>query len=64
MDLLPYILPLGTSFRVKDVVIDSDAHKVIIEFDAIATDCPCPSCHHRAERMHSHYQLRSYAPQR
>lgn len=55
MDLLPYLLPLGTSFRVEGLVIDTDAHEVTVELDAIAASCPCPSCHHLAERVHSHY---------
>ena len=55
MDLLPYLLPLGSSFRVEGLVIDAAAHKVIVELDAIAASCPCPSCHQLAERMHSHY---------
>ena len=55
MDLLPYLLPLGTSFRVEGLVIDAAAHKVIVELDAIAASCPCPSCHQLAERIHSHY---------
>jgi transposase len=55
MDLLPALLPLGTSFRVGELVIDADAHEVIVELDAIAPGCPCPSCQQLAERIHSHY---------
>ncbi|MEN9935137.1 MAG: hypothetical protein RLZZ387_1716 [Chloroflexota bacterium] len=55
MDLLPYLLPLGTSFRVAGLVIDADAQEVLVELDAIAASCPCPSCQQRAERIHSHY---------
>lgn len=55
MDLLPYLLPLGTSFRVAGLIIDADADQVSVELDAIAVGCPCPSCHHLAERIHSHY---------
>lgn len=55
MDLLPYLLPLGTIFRVEGLVIDAAAHEVIVELDAIAAGCPCPSCHQLAERIHSHY---------
>ena len=29
---------------------------VIVELDSIAAGCPCPSCQHYAERIHSHYQ--------
>jgi hypothetical protein len=55
MDLLPYLLPPGASFRVAGLVIDAEAHELIVEVDAIAAGCPCPSCHHLAERVHSHY---------
>lgn len=55
MDLLPYLLPLDTSFRVTGLVIDADTHEVVVELDAIAADCPCPCCHQLAERVHSHY---------
>lgn len=55
MDLLPYLLPLGTSFHVGGLVIDADANEATVELDAIAAGCPCPSCNHVAERVHSHY---------
>ena len=56
MDLLPYLLPLGTSLHVNDLVIDPEAKAVTVELEATAPSCPCPSCQQPAERMHSHYQ--------
>jgi transposase len=55
MDLLPYLLPLGTSFQVNALAIDGDSPVVSVDLEAIAQDCPCPSCHLPAERIHSHY---------
>jgi hypothetical protein len=48
MDLLPYLLPLGTSLQVNQLCIESDGHTVTVELEAIAPDSPCPSCQHRA----------------
>jgi transposase len=56
MDLLPYLLPLGTSFQVNQLRIESDGQTVTVELEAIAPDSPCPSCRLPAERIHSHYQ--------
>ncbi len=56
MDLLPYLLPLGTSFQVNQLRIESDGQTVTVELEAITPDSPCPSCRLPAERIHSHYQ--------
>jgi len=55
MDLLPCLLPLGTSLRVNDLAVDADADALTVELEAIAPSCPCPSCQLPAERIHSHY---------
>lgn len=56
MDLLPDLLPLGTSLRVLELVVDAAAQEVTVELAAIAVTCPCPSCQEPASRIHSHYQ--------
>jgi hypothetical protein len=56
MDLLPDLLPLGTSLRVLDLVVDAAAQEVTAEVAATAATCPCPSCQEPATRIHSHYQ--------
>jgi transposase len=56
MDLLPDLLPLGTSLRVLDLVVDAAAQEVTVELAAIAVTCPCPSCQEPATRIHTHYQ--------
>lgn len=56
MDLLPYLLPLGDSFQVNQLCIESEEQLVTVELEAIAPDCPCPSCRLPAERIHSRYQ--------
>jgi transposase len=56
MELLPYLLPLGDSFQVNQLRIEREDHIVAVELEAIAPDCPCPSCRLPAERIHSHYQ--------
>lgn len=56
MDLLPYLLPLGTSLRVNDLTIDVEVQRVTVELEAIVASCLCPSCQRPSERIHSHYQ--------
>ncbi len=55
MDLLPYLLPLGTSLRVENLTVDGDTQQVTVAVQAIAASCPCPSCQTPAMRIHSHY---------
>lgn len=47
MDLLPYLLPLGASLQVNQLLIESDGEAVTVELEAIAPASPCPSCHLR-----------------
>jgi transposase len=56
MDLLPYLLPLGTRLRVNDLAIDTEAQMVTVELQTTAPNCLCPACQRPAERIHSHYQ--------
>ncbi len=56
MDLLPHLLPLGTSLRVENLSIDGDTRMVRVELQAITSHCPCPSCQQPTARVHSHYQ--------
>src|SRR5581483_5227188 len=56
MDLLPYLLPLGTTLRVHALAINAEAQTVTVELEATAPNCPCPSCQQPAERIHSHYR--------
>src|SRR5215211_5889498 len=56
MELLPCLLPLGTSLRVNDLAVDAEAQAVTVELEAIAPSCLCPSCQQPAERIHSHYR--------
>lgn len=56
MDLLPYLLPLGTSLQVTKLLSDSDGQTLTVELEAIAPDSPCPCCQLPAQRIHSHYQ--------
>ncbi len=56
MDLLPHLLPLGSSLQVNQLLIESDGEGVTIILEAIAPDCPCPSCQSPASRIHSYYQ--------
>jgi transposase len=55
MDLLPSLLPLGTSLRVENLAVDTEAQALTIELQAIAPSCPCPSCQQPAARIHSYY---------
>lgn len=56
MELLPYLLPLGDSLQVRELRIEREDQLVTVKLEAIAPDCPCPSCRLPAERIHSHYQ--------
>src|SRR5919109_937947 len=56
MDLLPYLLPLGTSLRVENLAVNAEAQQVTVELEAITPSCPCPCCQLPAERIHSHYR--------
>jgi len=55
MDLLPYLLPLDTGLAVDSLTMDGERHRVLVELQAIASSCPCPSCQTSATRIHSHY---------
>jgi transposase len=55
MDLLPYLLPLGTQMQVEALTVDAANKRVLVELQSIVPSTRCPLCSTAAHRVHSHY---------